>query len=137
MMRSKSPAPAGMSKPSPSITSTLSIAELLEPGPGAVGQRPVALDGQHVPAQPRQDRGLVAGAGADLEHLVVLLQLQLLGHVGDHEGLADGLAAGDAERAVAVGMTAVDRPSTNTSRGTSSMARSTAWSLIPRRRRLS
>src|SRR3954453_16426160 len=31
-----------------------------------------------------------------------LLHVQLLGHVGNHEGLADGLAAGDPERAVAV-----------------------------------
>ncbi len=58
-------------------------------------------------AQPRQHRGLIAGAGTDLEHLVVLPQLQLLGHVGHHEGLADGLPAGDAERTVAIGVTAV------------------------------
>ena len=84
-------------------------AELLEPCAGAVGEGPVALDGQHLPAQPRQDRGLIAGAGADLQHAVLLLQLQLLGHVGHHEGLADGLPAGDAERAVAVGVGAVGR----------------------------
>ena len=84
-------------------------AELLQPRPGAVGQRPVALDGQDLPAKPRQDGGLVTGAGADLEHAVMLLQLQLLGHVGHHERLADGLPAGDAERAVAVGVGAVGR----------------------------
>jgi hypothetical protein len=39
--------------------------------------------------------------------LCCFLQLQLLGHVGHHEGLADGLAAGDAERAVAVGILAI------------------------------
>src|SRR5260221_11439824 len=31
-------------------------------------------------------------------------ELQLLGHVGDHKGLADGLPAGDAKRAVAIGV---------------------------------
>jgi hypothetical protein len=38
---------------------------------------------------------------------VALLQLKLLGHVGHHEGLADGLPAGDAERAVAIGVSAI------------------------------
>ncbi len=75
--------------------------------------------------KPRQDGGLVAGAGADLQHAVLLLQLQLLGHVGDHEGLADGLPAGDAERAVAIGVGAIGRLDENLAR-ISSMARSTA-----------
>ena len=57
----------------------------------------------------RQDRGLVAGAGADLEHPVILSKLQLLGHVGDHERLADGLPAGNPESAVAVGVGAIGR----------------------------
>src|SRR5712671_337935 len=36
------------------------------------------------------------------------LHVQLLGHVGDHEGLADSLAAGDPERAVPVRIAPVD-----------------------------
>jgi hypothetical protein len=60
-------------------------------------------------AKPRQDGRLVTRTGADLEHPMMLLQLQLLGHVGHHEGLADGLAAGDAEGAVAVGVGAIGR----------------------------
>ena len=87
----------------------IGAAEPLQPQPGGVRQRPEPLDRQDLAGKPRQDRGLVAGAGADLEHPVLLLQMQLLGHVGDHEGLADGLPAGDAERAVAVGIGAIGR----------------------------
>src|SRR5664279_2032074 len=39
-------------------------AELFESQPGTVGERPVTLDRQHFPAQPRQDGGLIPGAGA-------------------------------------------------------------------------
>ncbi len=81
--------------------------DLLEPRPGAVGQGPVAFDRQDVTGQPRQDGRLVAGAGADFEHAVMLLQIQLLGHVGHDKGLADGLPAGDAERAVTVGIATI------------------------------
>ncbi len=87
----------------------MSHTELRKPRPGGIGERTVALDRQHLPAEPRQDGGLIAGAGADLEDAVPLLQLQLFGHVGHHEGLADGLSAGDAERAVAVGIVAIGR----------------------------
>ena len=38
---------------------------------------------------------------------MLLPQLELLGHIGDHEGLADSLPAGDAEGAVAVGVLAI------------------------------
>ncbi len=77
--------------------------------PGAVGQRAITLDRQHLPAKPRQDRGLIAGPSADLEHAMPGPYLQLFGHVGHHERLADGLPAGDAERAVAPGIGAVRR----------------------------
>ena len=87
----------------------IAASQLLEPRPGLIGQGPVTLDRQHLAAQPRQDCRLVTGAGADLEHAMMFLQLQLLCHVGHHEGLADGLPAGDAERAVAVGIGAVGR----------------------------
>ena len=48
-------------------------AEFLEPNPRTVGQRPVTLDRQHLPAEPRQDGGLVARTGADFEHAVISL----------------------------------------------------------------
>ena len=35
--------------------------------------------------------------------------LELLGHIGDDKGLADGLAAGDTERAIPIGFRAVRR----------------------------
>src|SRR6185437_16168974 len=38
-------------------------AQLLQPDAGAVGQGPVAFDGQHLPTQPRQNSSLVARAG--------------------------------------------------------------------------
>ena len=82
-------------------------AGLLEAPPGGVRQGPKAFDRQYGLGEPGQDRCLIAGAGADLEHPMVLLKLQLLGHVGHHEGLADGLAAGNAERAVAIGFGAI------------------------------
>src|SRR5712671_7392127 len=81
--------------------------ELLQPGARALGKGAVALDADDLPAEPRQDRSLVARAGADFEHPMRLLHVQLLGHIGNHEGLADGLAAGDSERAVPVGISTV------------------------------
>ena len=63
-----------------------------------------ALDGVDAPRQPRQHRGLVAGAGADLQHLVGLLDLQRLGHQRHDLRLADGLALRDRQRLVLVGL---------------------------------
>jgi hypothetical protein len=37
------------------------------------------------------------------------LQVQLLGHVRNHKGLADGLPAGDTKRDVAIGIGAIGR----------------------------
>src|SRR5712671_1926367 len=82
--------------------------ELLQPGARALGKGAVALDADDFPAEPRQDRSLVARAGADFEHPMRSLHVQLFGHVGDHEGLADSLAAGDPERAVPVRIAPVD-----------------------------
>ena len=53
--------------------------------------------------QMRQNRGLVARAGADLEHVMVGSICERLGHRGDHIGLADGLAAGDRQRLIGIG----------------------------------
>jgi hypothetical protein len=83
--------------------------EFLQALAGDVGQRSETLDGQHLSRQARQDRGLVAGAGADLEHAMLLLQLELLGHVGDDEGLADGLSTRYRHRAVAIGFRPIGR----------------------------
>ena len=109
-------------------------AERLQPRPRRLGKRAIALDADHLAGEPRQDRRLVARAGADLEHAMLRLHVELLGHVGDDVGLADGLAAGDRQRAIRIGGRRM-LGGTKYSRGTSSIARSTAALLMPRRRR--
>jgi hypothetical protein len=93
----------------PQLHLDISTVELRKPSPGTVGERPVTLDGHDMTGKSRQNGGLVAGAGTDLEHAVVLLELQLFRHIGHHEGLADGLPTGDSQRAVAVGIVAIGR----------------------------
>ena len=61
-------------------------AQLLEARLGLVEQRLVALDRVDAPAQPRQDRRLVAGPGADLQDLLPRPELERLGHQADHLG---------------------------------------------------
>ena len=80
------------------------ITELLEPGARRIGQCAEALDGQNLGCKAGQDGGLVARTSPDLQHAVTLLQRQLFGHVGHHEGLADGLPAGDGQRTVTIGV---------------------------------
>ncbi len=46
-------------------------AEARKAQPRLLIQRFVALDGEHMAAKPRQDRRLIAGAGADFEHIVI------------------------------------------------------------------
>src|SRR5260370_28235136 len=46
----------------------------------------------------------------------MLLRLKLLGYVSNNEGLADGLPAGDAERAVGIGIGAIGRRHENFAR---------------------
>ena len=77
--------------------------EPLEELAGAAGEAAMALDGVDPAGEAGEDRRLVAGAGADLEHLAALGHLERLGHQPDHGGLADGLAAGDRQRRVLVG----------------------------------
>src|SRR5215472_6125927 len=67
-------------------------------------QRPVALDGVDPPRQPREHRRLIAGARADLEHLVARRHIECLGHQSDDLRLADGLALADGQRLVLVGL---------------------------------
>src|ERR1700739_2041377 len=107
MMRSNwPPGMAEASRPSPSITSTL-----------AQPRRSSRARALSASVRQRSSVGLVPRAGADLQHPVLLLQLQLLGHVGHHEGLADGLPAGDAERAVAIGLIEIGRLDESLARG--------------------
>ena len=77
-----------------------------QPRPGRRGEVRVALDRRHAAAEGGEDRRLVAGAGADLEDTVPGSRRQQLGHAGDHERLADGLAELDRERLVVVGAAA-------------------------------
>ena len=51
-----------------------------------------------------EDCGLVAGAGADLQHTHAGPKLQFLGHDSDHEGLRDGLPRGDRQRLILIGV---------------------------------
>src|SRR6185437_4249255 len=74
-----------------------------EPLPGCVEQWSMPLDRVYAPAKRTEHRGLVPGAGSDLEHTHVFANLELLRHVSDDEGLADRLAAGDWQRAVVIG----------------------------------
>ena len=64
----------------------------------------VTFDREHHPGKPRQDRRLVTGAGANLEHAVVRLRRQRFGHDRNHVGLRDGLSFSDCERMVFVGL---------------------------------
>src|SRR5215472_3925078 len=85
----------------------IAAAELLQARAGNVSQRAEALDRHHLPGEVREHCGLVARAGPDLEHPMTFLQLELLGHIGHNEGLADRLSAAYAECAVAVGVAPV------------------------------
>src|SRR5262249_60503497 len=73
----------------------LVVAERLDPSPRRFRQRAITLDGDNLGGEPRQHSGLVARAGADFEHPMVRAYVELLGHVGDDVGLADGLPARD------------------------------------------
>ena len=66
----------------------------------------VALDRPDVRRERGEDRGVVARAGADVEHPVAGLELEQLGHARDDERLGDRLPAADAERGVVVGVRA-------------------------------
>ena len=79
----------------PSVAKS-SLGRLLQFAPALDGIDPAAEIGQH--------RGLVARTGADLQHLVALVELELLGHEGDDVRLGDGLAAIDRQRDVLIGV---------------------------------
>src|SRR6185312_6506792 len=83
------------------------VAELGERRRGLLGEALEALDGHERGAQARQHRGRVPGAGTDLEHALVAVQLEQLAHARDDPGLRDRLALAYAQRAVAVGALAL------------------------------
>jgi len=81
----------------------------IEPRPGEslprrLGQLRNPLDAKDLRAARGQDRRLVARAGADVEHLVALGDLERLHHGGDDQWLRDGLAALDGQSTVGVGL---------------------------------
>ena len=65
-------------------------------------QRPIPLHTDHFAREPRENGGLVAGAGAHFEHAMACLHAELLGHEGNHIRLADGLPACDRQRLVRI-----------------------------------
>src|SRR6185369_3957321 len=71
---------------------------------GFLEQRLEALDSVDAPRQLCQGGGLIGGAGAALQYLVDLLDLQGFGHQGHDLRLADGLALRDGERLILVGL---------------------------------
>src|SRR5437867_2080698 len=78
------------------------VAEPLEQCARPLGQAGQPLDRADAPRQLRQHRGLIAGAGADLEDLFLTVQLEELRHEPDDVGLGDGLLFADRQRMVAV-----------------------------------
>ncbi len=71
---------------------------------GLLQQFAMALDREHAAGEARQDRGLIARAGADLEHVVALADFELFGHQRHDIGLADRLPVIDRQGHVLVGL---------------------------------
>ena len=61
-----------------------------------------ALDGINLSRDLRQHGSLVTGAGADLEHTAVRVELQQLSHARDDERLGDSLVSADRQSVIAV-----------------------------------
>jgi len=78
MMRSKLPAPAGISKPSPSNYLDIVVAELFESQPGTVGERPVNARIVRTSRHSRDRMAADTRSRSDFQHAVMLLRLQLL-----------------------------------------------------------
>ena len=79
------------------------VLQPLERQLGVLAERLDDLDRVDVFDERAEDRRLVAAAGADLEHLVGRLRVELLGHVGDDQGRRDRLALADRQRHVVIG----------------------------------
>src|SRR5262249_52064377 len=78
------------------------VAERCQASARRIGERPIALDRHNLTCQPREYRRLIARAGANLEHPMLLPHTELPGHVSHQEWLADGLAASDRQRTVRI-----------------------------------
>ena len=76
----------------------IGVAQPFQPDAGEFGEFLVALDGEHFVGHAAHHRRGVAGASADLEHLVAGLDLGELEHARDDIGLRDGLPRFDGER---------------------------------------
>ena len=70
---------------------------------GGFGQFGVDFQRGHILAQAREQGGHVARAGADLQHALMGLQLQVVGHAGINLGGQHAMAALDGKGIVAQG----------------------------------
>src|SRR5262249_50857167 len=77
--------------------------ELVEALAGPLAELGNALDADDAPSEPRQHRGGVARAGADLEHGLRAAELERLADRCDDPRLGDRLLRADRERRVVVG----------------------------------
>ena len=69
----------------------------------------MAFDRPHVSGEAGEQRGVVARAGADVEHPVVGGELEQLEHPGHDQRLGDRLVTGDGQRDVLVGAVPIAR----------------------------
>jgi len=80
------------------------VAEALQEGRRLLGERRHDLDRVDARGDLGQDRGLIAGAGADLEHGLAALEAQRLRHEADDVRLRDRLPVADGHRVILVGL---------------------------------
>src|SRR5581483_524481 len=78
------------------------VARLAEVRPRELGELGDPLDRDDVPGELREHRGLVPGAGADVEYPLLAAQGERAGDERDHVGLRDGLPVADPQRLVRV-----------------------------------
>jgi len=79
-----------------------------KPFPGKPPQRFDDLDGERLGGKLTEDRRLIAGPGADLQHLRPGCQTQQVRHQRDDVRLRDRLAVADGQGAVEIGQAAKD-----------------------------
>lgn len=87
--------------PVPGSIDDVSDVQRIQQGLSLLPEKREALDGVHFASQSCQDRGLVARASADFQNAVFRLDVEVLGHDRDHEGLRDRLAAFQGHRTIA------------------------------------
>ena len=71
---------------------------------GIAQQPAMPLDREHPAAQACEDRSLIPRTGTDLERIVPLAKIEILGHQRDHVRLADRLTLADRQGRVLVGL---------------------------------